>query len=124
MQRMMQEMNLEIQRIRSGEGPSNGGHNHGGSNAGSNGHQYGRLTKVEFPRFDGTDVEGWLYRTNKFFEMDHIENDDQKIQLVSMHVFGSALNWHKQFMQRFGEVMTWGVYQTHVKKRFESIFED
>ena len=126
-QRTMENMNNEIIRLRLGEGTSNGTQTHGGSHGNTNGGhggQYRRLTKVEFPRFDGTDVEGWLYRVNKFFEMDHIENDDQKIQLVSMHVFGSALNWHKQFMQRFGEVITWGVYETHVKKRFVSIFED
>jgi hypothetical protein len=124
MQRMMQEMNNEMSKLRSGEGTNNGNHNHGGSNGNHNGSQYGRLTKVEFPRFEVDDVQGWLYRVNKFFEMDHIDDDGQKIQLVSMHVFGKALNWHKQFMQKFGEVMTWGVYQTHVKKRFESIFED
>ncbi|GKB61811.1 hypothetical protein Tco_0917997, partial [Tanacetum coccineum] len=25
---------------------------------------------------------------------------------------------------KFGEVVTWGVYETHIKKRFESVFED
>ncbi|GKA89722.1 retrotransposon-related protein, partial [Tanacetum coccineum] len=41
-----------------------------------------------------------------------------------MHVFGKALNWHKHFMSKFREVVTWEVYQIQVKKRFESIFED
>nr|GEX99419.1 retrotransposon-related protein [Tanacetum cinerariifolium] len=82
------------------------------------------MTKVDFPKFDGEDVISWLYRVNKFFEMDQIGDDAQKIRLVSMHVFGKALNWHKQFMGKFGEVVTWGVYETHVKKRFESVFED
>ncbi|GJU82323.1 hypothetical protein Tco_1284688 [Tanacetum coccineum] len=84
----------------------------------------GQLTKVEFPRFDGEDVQGWLYRVNKFFEMDHIVDDEQRIRLVSMHVFGKALNWHKHFMSRFGEVVKWEVYQMQVKRRFESVFED
>lgn len=56
--------------------------------------------------------------------MDHILDDDQKIRLVSMHVFGKALNWHTQFMKRFRQVVTWNVYETHVRKRFESVFED
>ncbi|GKF42987.1 reverse transcriptase [Tanacetum coccineum] len=43
---------------------------------------------------------------------------------VSIHLFGKALNWHKYFMSKFGAVMTWEVYQTHVKKRFEYVFED
>ncbi|GJS49749.1 disease resistance TIR-NBS-LRR class family protein [Tanacetum coccineum] len=85
---------------------------------------YISLTKVEFPKFDEEDVQGWLYRVNKLFEMDQIVDDDQRIRLVSMHVFGKALNWHKHFMKRFEEVVTWGVYETQIKKRFESVFED
>ncbi|GKA04503.1 retrotransposon-related protein [Tanacetum coccineum] len=106
-------------RVNNGEGPSQR-RECVGQNRGS----YGRLTKVEFPRFEGDDVQGWLYRVNKFVEMDHIVDDEQKIRLVSMHVFGKALNWHKHFMSKFGEVVTWEVYQIQVKKRFESVFED
>lgn len=86
--------------------------------------QYGRLTKIEFPKFDGEDVIGWLYRVNKFFEMDQIVNDFQKITLVSMHMFGKALNWHKQFVKRHGENVAWVEYEAQVKQRFESVFED
>ncbi|GKC32439.1 hypothetical protein Tco_1039733, partial [Tanacetum coccineum] len=68
----------------------------GGANRGS----YGRLTKVEFLKFDGDDVQGWLYRVNKFFEMDHILDDERKIRLDSMHVSRKALNWHNHFMSR------------------------
>ncbi|GJZ55414.1 reverse transcriptase [Tanacetum coccineum] len=99
----------------------------GGQTSPTGGHTggaYGRLTKVEFPKFDGEEVLSWLYRVNNYFEMDHIVENEQKIRLVSMHLFGKALNWHKHFMSKFGEVMTWDVYQTHVKKRFESVFED
>nr|GEV30261.1 hypothetical protein [Tanacetum cinerariifolium] len=61
---------------------------------------------------------------NKFFEMGQIVIDDQRIRLASMQVFGKALNWNKQFMGRFEELVTWGVYETQIKKRFESVFED
>nr|GEV65465.1 hypothetical protein [Tanacetum cinerariifolium] len=115
-------VNLE-ERLNNGEGPSqrrdNDGHN--GANTGGT---YGRLTKIEFLKFDGEDVLSWLYRVNNFFDMDNIVEDEQKIRLVSMHMFGKALSWHQHFMCKFGEVMTWPVYQTHVKKRFESVFED
>ncbi|GJS23529.1 hypothetical protein Tco_0452161 [Tanacetum coccineum] len=95
-----------------------------GQNGGSNGGSYGMLTKVEFPKFDGDDVLGWMYIVNKFFEMDHIMDDESRIRLVSMHVFEKALNWHKHFMSRFREVVTWEVYQLQLRKRFESVFED
>nr|GEV50468.1 reverse transcriptase [Tanacetum cinerariifolium] len=92
-------------------------------NGGHNGGSYGRLTKVEFPKFDGDDVQSWLYKVDKFFKIDHIEEDEQKIKLVSMHLFRKVLNWHKHFMSKFGEVVTLEVYQIQVKKRFESVFE-
>nr|GEV32796.1 hypothetical protein [Tanacetum cinerariifolium] len=110
-------------RLNNGEGPSqrrdNGGHN--GANTGGT---YGRLTKIEFLKFDVEDVLSWLYRVNNFFDMDNIVKDEQKIRLVSMHMFGKALNWHQHFISKFGKLMTWAVYQTHVKRRFESVFED
>ncbi|GKC25598.1 hypothetical protein Tco_1027748 [Tanacetum coccineum] len=90
-------------RLNNGEGTSqrrdNGGQT--GQNGGTNGGAYGRLTKIEFPKFEG-----------------------DQIRLVSMHMFRKELNWHKHFMAKFGEVVTWDVYQTKVKKRFESVFED
>ncbi|GJZ17302.1 reverse transcriptase [Tanacetum coccineum] len=77
-----------------------------------------------YNNFTCDDVLSWLYMVNKFFEMDHIDVDAQKIRLVSMHTFGKALNWHKHFMAKHGAIMTWDLYQTHIKKRFESVFED
>ncbi|GJR16168.1 hypothetical protein Tco_0798820 [Tanacetum coccineum] len=52
-------------RVNSGEGPSQKRETFGGQRGGNNGGAYGRLTKVEFPKFDGEDVQGWLYRVNK-----------------------------------------------------------
>ncbi|GJT84890.1 reverse transcriptase [Tanacetum coccineum] len=91
-------------RLNNGEGPNQrrdtGGQT--GQQGGHNGGGYGRLTNVKFPKF---------------------EENEQKMRLVSMHLFGKALNWHRYFMSKFGAVMTWEVYQTHVRKRFESVFK-
>ncbi|GJT60944.1 zinc finger, CCHC-type containing protein [Tanacetum coccineum] len=46
------------------------------------------------------------------------------LKLVSMHVFDKALNWYEQFFKRFGENVTWEMYETDVKKRFDLVFED
>ena len=43
---MMENMNNEIIRLRSGEGSSNGPQTHGGSHGNTNWGHYGRLTKV------------------------------------------------------------------------------
>ncbi|GKC47413.1 hypothetical protein Tco_1065135 [Tanacetum coccineum] len=84
-------------RINHGEGTSKRRENLGGQNC-QTGNHYGRLIKVD--------------------------DDGQKIRLVSMHVFDKALNCHKKFMKKFGEIVTWEVYETQVIKRFESVFKD
>lgn len=33
-----------------------------------------RMTKVEFPKFDGTDLRSWLYKCNQFFQLDDKED--------------------------------------------------
>ncbi|GJS97214.1 hypothetical protein Tco_0804182 [Tanacetum coccineum] len=66
----------------------------GTRNRGGSGLQYGRLTKFEFPK------------------------------LVFMHMFDKALNWHKQFIRKYGENVEWTVYEREVQKRFDSVFED
>ncbi|GJU98651.1 reverse transcriptase [Tanacetum coccineum] len=78
---------------------------------------YRRLTKIEFSKFDGEDVLSWLYRVNNFFDMDDIVEDEQKIRLVSMHMFGKALNWHQHFMIGVKEISatTSKVYQDSFK---------
>nr|GEU98930.1 hypothetical protein [Tanacetum cinerariifolium] len=86
----------EINAIKNGEGTSHKG-------TSNKGNQYGRLIKLEFLKFSGEDVQGWLYMIHQFFTIDHIEDDAHKIRLESMHMFDKALNWHKQFVRRFGE---------------------
>nr|GEV87890.1 hypothetical protein [Tanacetum cinerariifolium] len=104
----------KINKLKSGEGTSNKGG--GGTN------QYERLTKLEFPKFNGEDVQGWLYVIHQFFLLDNIDDDAQRIRLVPMHVFDNALNWHKQFIKRFGRNVTWEMYETEVKRRKHSRF--
>ncbi|GKB17145.1 gypsy/ty3 retroelement polyprotein [Tanacetum coccineum] len=107
---------IEVNAIKNREGTSFRGNN--------GGNQYGRLTKLEFPKFHGEDVQGWLYRVQQFFTIDHVEDDAHKIRLVSMHMFDKALNWHKQFVRRFGENVTWQEYVREIKLRFDLVFED
>ncbi|GJX19251.1 reverse transcriptase [Tanacetum coccineum] len=100
--------------MNSGEGTSH----HRGQTA------YGRLTKLEFPKFNGEDVQGWLYRVNLFFTMDRIQEDAQKLMLVSMHLFDHALNWHKEFLKRNMDNVTWHQYEEGIKERFDHVNED
>ncbi|GKA40939.1 retrovirus-related pol polyprotein from transposon TNT 1-94 [Tanacetum coccineum] len=103
-----------IDHMNNGEGTSH----HRGQTA------YGRLTKLEFPKFNGEDVQGWLYRVNLFFTIDIIQEDAQKLMLVSMHLFDHALNWHKQFLKRNMDNVTWHQYEEGIKERFDHFNED
>nr|GEW95885.1 retrotransposon-related protein [Tanacetum cinerariifolium] len=64
----------EINNIKNRERTSQRGMYNGGG-------QYGRLAKLEFPKFHGEDVQGWLYRVHQFFKIGHIKDDSHKISL-------------------------------------------
>ncbi|GKD03450.1 hypothetical protein Tco_1178424 [Tanacetum coccineum] len=72
----------EINKLKNGEGISNNAQNSGSQHQSGGGggqvhrngtHSYGRLAKIEFPKFSGDDVKGWIYRCNQFFKIDGIE---------------------------------------------------
>ena len=82
-----------------------------------------RMTKVEFPKFSGDDVRGWMFRCEQFFAIDNIP-DDQKVRLISVHLFDKALLWHRQFIRLHGELVLWNVYRDAIIQRFGSLFDD
>nr|GFC55820.1 hypothetical protein [Tanacetum cinerariifolium] len=80
-------LSYEVEKLKNGEGTSHNGedstnhhsgspHHSGGSvgNAYKKGNlSYGRLAKIEFPKNNGDDVKGWIYRCNQFFRIDEIK---------------------------------------------------
>ncbi|XP_071735106.1 uncharacterized protein [Rutidosis leptorrhynchoides] len=107
-----QHFQTELQKMKNGEGTSQ-----------RNNAQWTRCTKLEFPKFDGSDVKGWIYRSRQFFAVDQIEDDD-KIRIVSIHLQGKALTWNQQFIRLNGENVDWEVYEAAIQKRFGSAIED
>jgi len=70
--------------------------NPGGSGEGSSGNHnpsLSRLAQVEFPKFCGEDVQGWIYRCEQFFEVDNI-GEEMKVKIALIHLSGKALQWH------------------------------
>lgn len=57
-----------------------------------------RLTKIEFPKFEGSDLNSWMYKCNQFFDLDNV-NDTQKVKLVAIHLEGRALLWHQNYIK-------------------------
>ena len=90
---------------------------------GEGNNRYSRLGKMEFPKFYGDDVKGWLYRVKQFFTIDNVD-EVEKVKIVSIHMYERALTWHLQFMRTHGENVTWQNYEEAVLLRFGDVNED
>ena len=53
-----------------------------------------RQSKVDFPHFNGDDLNGWLYRCQQFFEVDGTPSE-AKVKLAAINMEGRALQWHQ-----------------------------
>ena len=94
---LMAEMRSELERLRSGEGTSTDVHV-GARQSENQNRQFGRMSKMEFPRFNGDDVKGWIFRCRQFFCIDQVE-DEMKVGIAAMHVHDKALVWHQHFVK-------------------------
>lgn len=82
------------------------------------------MTKVEFPRFEGTDLRSWLYKCNQFFQLDDIE-DAQRVRLAAIHLEGRALLWHQNYMKKCKNILpTWAKYTEEITLRFGELYDD
>ena len=46
---------------------------------------YSRLSRIEFPRFEGEDVLVWIYKSEQFFKVDNIV-ENVRVKVVSIHL--------------------------------------
>ncbi|KAK4259845.1 hypothetical protein QN277_006135 [Acacia crassicarpa] len=53
-----------------------------------------RPFKLDFPRFDGTDSRGWIFKATQFFNF-HLTPAPQRLQIASFHMDGPALAWYQ-----------------------------
>ncbi|KAI4312947.1 hypothetical protein MLD38_023180 [Melastoma candidum] len=84
------------------------------------------LPKIEFPDFDGNNLDDWLYKCNRYFELERTP-EDAKVKLASLYMYGGALQWHYTFLRNrpVGELLGWTEYVAAVTKRFgREVFED
>ncbi|GJS88835.1 hypothetical protein Tco_0771471 [Tanacetum coccineum] len=83
--------------------------------------RFSRMNKLEFLKFHGDDVQGWMFRAKQFFSIDNVQEDD-KIKIVLIHMYDRTLAWNLQFMRNHGDNVTWAVYETTMKQ-YQSKFE-
>ncbi|GJQ93386.1 putative polyprotein [Tanacetum coccineum] len=72
---------------------------------------FSRMSKLEFCKFYGDDVKGWMLRIKQFFTLDGVHDED-RIKMVFIHLFDQALTWHLQFIKTHGQAVAWDVTTT------------
>lgn len=84
---------------------------------------HSRTMKLDFPKFDGSDPNGWVFRAQQFFNY-HGTPDTQKIHLASFHMEGKALTWY-QWLLASHPITTWPEFVQAIQVRFASTpFDD
>ena len=48
--------------------------------------------KLSFPEFDGSDVDGWIRKAKKYFELVRVPNED-RVQIAVLYIKGKAEFW-------------------------------
>ncbi|GKE95079.1 putative mitochondrial protein, partial [Tanacetum coccineum] len=82
-----------------------------------------RLREELTATIQSEDVRGWLYKCEQFFEIDHV-SDPHKIQLASIHLYGAASLWHRQFVKLMGGNASWDSFKEVDLLRFGSAYDD
>ncbi|KAH9667504.1 hypothetical protein KPL70_021062 [Citrus sinensis] len=82
-----------------------------------------RSMKMDVPKFDGTDPNGWDFRINEFFDF-HGTPDQLRLRIVSFHMEGKAAAWY-QWMKANNLLSTWHNFLLNLKQKFgTSMYED
>ena len=74
---------------------------------------------MDFPHFDGNDLNGWLFRCQHFFDVDRTPTE-VRVKLVAINLEGRALRWHQNWTKfnKNEDAETWEEYVTALEGRF------
>lgn len=79
--------------------------------------------RVKIPRFNGTNVDDWVYKINKFFDLHAIENS-LRLSVIPFHLEGVPSTWY-QWMEKGGSFSDWDSFLQALQLRFgTSIYDD
>jgi len=118
---------VEINNILSSQSGKNMGENSTSKNRDKTGHNSStapKLTKLDFPRYNGEDhPTSWICRVEQFFEFQRTE-PHEKILMAAYHLEGDAQMWY-QLIREDDEVMTWESLKAALHTRYgPTVFED
>lgn len=79
--------------------------------------------KIDVPRFDGGDPQGWVFKIQQYFDY-HQVVEDQRLKVAPFYFDGKALAWY-QWMLRSNQITSWNGFLRSIQVRFgSSEFED
>ncbi|KAH6762936.1 hypothetical protein C2S52_020369 [Perilla frutescens var. hirtella] len=79
--------------------------------------------RLDLPKFDGTDPNGWVFRIQEYIDF-HETPNEQGLRIVAFNLEGKALDWY-QWMKINERLSTWSDFLIQLKERFgPSQFED
>ncbi|KAL8161992.1 hypothetical protein V2J09_013481 [Rumex salicifolius] len=83
-----------------------------------------RLSRLDFPRFNGDKVKEWIFKCDQFFSLDRTPND-LKIQLASIHFEDVAASWHQSLALSEPQLLRdWESYKSVLLDRFGDMLDD
>lgn len=82
-----------------------------------------KTLRVKVPRFDGSNVDDWIYKINKFFDLHKVDNE-LRLTMVAFHLDGAPSAWF-QWMEKGGSITDWSSFLRALQQRFgTSIYDD
>lgn len=79
--------------------------------------------KIDFPRFQGENPLGWLYKCERFFEFNLID-ENQKVKLAAMHLDEKGIQWYHWF-EKTKNPINWKEFEYGLRVQLgPNIYED
>ncbi|XP_022640715.1 uncharacterized protein LOC111242322 [Vigna radiata var. radiata] len=78
--------------------------------------------KVELPTFDGSDPLIWINRADRFFDLQGVSEDEEKVRLVEFSMEDSARYWFKAWKEK-AKNRSWDSLKGALVIRFGTIVE-
>ncbi|XP_062104135.1 uncharacterized protein LOC133815295 [Humulus lupulus] len=86
-------------------------------------HSILKTLRVKVPRFDGSNVEDWIYKITKFFDLHKVDNE-MRLAVVPFHLDGAPSTWF-QWVEKGGSITDWDSFLQALVQRFgTSIYDD
>ncbi|XP_058751457.1 uncharacterized protein LOC131624517 [Vicia villosa] len=67
-----------------------------------------RNVKLDFPRFDGTEVLNWIFKVEQFFDY-YSTPDNQRLTIAAVHLDKDVVPWY-QMITRNNPFRSWGAF--------------